>query len=265
MKKKILITFAALAALALGQVTYKGVTSGGPNYLWNGVPLTGVSTGSTAVTNVASGNSVTLHTAPAGKRSFVFVNFANPTATSATYAINKVNGANACPIFPAAAQTGPTAGNVTGASTVLEPGELLQAVVSVSGQMNFVGNWVDFDATVPLKSPTTYAGFALGDNTLYTVPAGVTALLFPRSSLGNPAGVMNTAAVAIADVSVNPNLVLKIGGVTWFSSTASFGPGSAVQFGLPGILTTGTAVVLNASVAGTTSCWIMPTLWERPN
>lgn len=265
MKKKILITFAALAALALGQVTYKGVTSGGPNYLWNGVPLTGVSTGAGAVTNVTSGNSVTLHTAPAGKRSFVFVNFVNPTATTATYALNRVNGVNSCAIFAAATQTGASNGNVTGASTVLEPGENLQAVVSVAGQMNFVADWVDFDSTVPLKAPVLYGGFVSGNNVIYTTPTGVSALTFPRSIIGNPAGVANTAGVLIGDVTVTSNISISIGGVSWVPAF-SFSAGSAAAMGIPGILPTGTTIVINSNQTGqTTSCFVMPMLWERPN
>lgn len=253
-----------VGSLAFGQYA-PPITLPGSTYVWNGIPLTGVSTGSGAVTNVASGNSVTLHTAPANKRSFVFVNFVNPTATTATYALNKVNGVNSCAIFAAATQTGASNGNVTGASTVLEPGESLQAVVSVAGQMNFVADWIDYDSTVPLKSPTLYAGFAQGDTTLYTVPASATALLFPRSIISPAPGVANTAGVLIGDVSTTTNVSFKIGGASWVPAF-SFTAGSAAAMGLPGILAAGTTVVLNSSATGlTTACFVMPMLWERPN
>lgn len=265
--KKLILTFAALAAMAFGQVTYKNGSGGGPNYNWNGVPLSGVGFITTSVVNVTSGNSATLYNNPSnsGKRALVFLNVENPTATTATYQVNRISGAFTCPTFLAATITGISTGAINSQATILEPGESWQAVVSVAGQVNFVIAGYTYDATVPFRAPL-FTNFASGNNTIYTVPTGSTALLFPGTALsGSPNGSVGRAIVT-GDATNNVNFGISLGGTSWIpNGGAGVGTNAAVAVSLPQQLTSGTAIVFNASATGATSCFIMPPLWERPN
>jgi hypothetical protein len=121
---------------------------------------------------------VDLYTAPAGKRAIVIISpliFNTTPSTSISYSTGvKLAGATYQRLTGDQSVGGGNASTVSFSPFVLEPGEIYSITTNATG-LNFAATILEFDATFPLFT-TRLMGIAVGDNLLYTCPAGKVAV-----------------------------------------------------------------------------------------
>lgn len=154
-----------------------GIGGGGGNST-PGLDLTGVSFPKVMGSNLPTGHN-TLYTVPANKRALLFsYKVFNPSAGSITYYAELYVGGSYYRLEAGGTiTTGAENNSVLAAPLVLEAGDVFSYNTATTAGLNVVWACIEFDDTCKLKSPRLL-GVASGDQTLYTVPAGKTAMIW---------------------------------------------------------------------------------------
>ena len=157
-----------------------------------GPPMTGIKYPAARGNNLASGNN-DLYTVPANKRAMIasYSSYNQSGGTIIFFTQIKIGGV----YYRVEANI--SLGTLGTASSSTTPHIFLEAAESIAVNTDLVGlniNYkvIEFDATVPVKTIMKLASWASGDNTLYTVPAGKTAILL--DTLLNLIGGVSTLA-----------------------------------------------------------------------
>ena len=238
-----------------GGFAFPGLPAAPTNAVWKRIYATGLDTA--AETDI--------YTVPTGKRLLVVLAVAYNThgSTAVNYFVKIKNSGT---YYPISQSTGVNAGAATAATNllavILEPGDILAALAvgSVNNTLNIWFRCVEFDSTFPLKTERNLA-LSNGDNTIYTVPVGKSAITISVSAPMNFGG--NDVTIGVFNGSGNAR-----------AYTGSFVPNglSAVQMSnvtsladqlvsllircAPSLMTAGDAVKVNTnSGAGTQTAW----------
>lgn len=239
-------------------------SNGGSNFLWNNFALTGVAFSQSTVTLTGGSYQTVATNATANKRLMVQIYVVNLTGSAATYSYAKSNGTL---IFPLNNGIALAAGAVASVFMLLEPGEsalALAATTAVFAQVQIMS----FDLSNGLKTVTLWGGFALGNNLLYTCPAGVTAFWGRWNS--TPQGFNSTSTlVGIQNFdTLSITYILSVGAVQ-VSPTLTLAPGSTTtaigEVAMLPIMTSGQTLTLNTSADNTGNSIFTGFVWERPN
>ena len=162
-------------ALSMSGNTLNATGQPGPVYPGN-VPLTGCSYPQIIGSNLSTGNN-DLYTVPSGKRLAIYgSNLYNTSIGNIVwYMTAKISGTYYRLVTNSTASTG--AVSAGGAVTfILEAGEILSVNTATNNGANVNVRAVLFDDSIPIYSSRLLA-LAVGDNTVYTVPSGKSAIL----------------------------------------------------------------------------------------
>lgn len=135
---------------------------------------------------------------------------------------------------------------------VLEPGESIAAVSDVTG-LNVYFRIMEYDSSVPMYSPRLLS-VASGDNTLYTVPAGKSAMILASSTAPNGIGVVLCSNATGGTRTVKYYVVSSgnVNGSAFQVSTATVLNNTAASTQVFGSMATGDFIVYNTDAATTT-------------
>jgi hypothetical protein len=138
--------------------------------------LTGAKYVNARFTGLAAAGNVDVYTVPTGKRAAVLGRTLSAATGAGTVYVRAKIGGTYYPLITTSTSLGlTTPASAADPLFVLEAGEVLNVI---SGTAGGVYGWfavLEFDNTAPLKSARLTA-FSTGDNTLYTVPGGKTAM-----------------------------------------------------------------------------------------
>lgn len=137
------------------------------------------------------------------------------------------------------------------ANFILEAGDKLAIHTDATG-LNVFPNIYEVDDTAPIKT-ASLASFSVGDNTLYTVPGGKTAMVQGNPVTGFSPPISSAAAVGYTNDSGLARTIyvafIPSGGssIQGAATGANVNNGSQAQRGIAPTLATGDAVILNTS------------------
>lgn len=194
-----------------------------------------------------------LYTVPTG-RSALVVNQArlyNPSAGTITWFPELKVGGTYYRLLSGVTLTTGTGGTSGGASAiVLGAGETLAADAATTAGLNLRMQAWEFDASDTRLATSRNLALASGDNTIYTVPAGESAVLLSNSPTGMNAGVVNVVNATGGSLNYFVNVVPSGGTV---GSTNQLYPATAaadktsLQFQAVVTLAAGDFVSVNSS------------------
>jgi hypothetical protein len=234
----------------------------------NGMPATNVSYPVVRGQNLATGNT-DLYTVPAGKRLLVMAGGGvNTSAASVTwYAEIKTGGAYFMGfINPAAVAAGANTA-ATSSAFIFEAGESFSVNTTGPG-LNVFFAAVQFDNTSPFFMARK-VGLVTGPNTIYTVPAGHSAIVLAASGAFSwtNASIITVSALAVAPGLITACVVPAGGSATCAANSINevgFVTGAALNTGrinLPGIvMNAGDFIVLNVATGDPTQLAWLPVL-----
>jgi hypothetical protein len=219
----------------------------------------------------AGAGAVNLYTVPAGRRAFwLSFGYTNTTAGALTLRQQLRMPDTSLRNISNAVALAANANGQTSNAIVMHEGET--AVVDASGAgVNINGRIVEFDARTELSRREIF-NLALGDNVLYTVPAGRVGIIPSASSLGivtaSPALIVsNNGGVGARNYQAHiaPAGSLATGAATRNGSVTAIGNGSFLSIhgtGARGILAAGESLIVNTD-GGEAGQWAFANIVER--
>jgi hypothetical protein len=217
-----------------------------------GLPLTGASFPAVRGYGLASGD-VDLYTVPAGKRLLVIGSSGyNSTAGAITwYPELKSTSGSYYRLNTSVVGNSLSGISAISISIVLEAGESISFNSSAPG-LNVTMDTLLFDNTSPFRT-VKLLGLATGNNTLYTVPAGKTALTNPTTLILGGTGLLTYVGDAGGPGTVNTYIVPS-GGTAGPGNLVSVTVGAAFTrmiAAFNGSLAAGDSGVMNVATGGT--------------
>ena len=185
----------------------------GANVFSAGLQLTNATFALARSYNIGTGD-VDIYTAPAAKRALIeFIGGFNPSAGIINWYPEIKSGGSYYRIAAAIAAGANSAAGSAAAGIILEPGETLSVHTDGTG-LNLSASAIQFDSTSPLRT-VKLTGMSTGDNTLYTVPTGKTALVLAANPF-----ITNAASVVPVVADSGGARIVNICAVPFGGSTA---------------------------------------------
>ncbi len=136
-------------------------------------------------TVTTTGSNQTIYTCPSNRRA-MYLNVIYSNNSGVTASVNNVitvGGATVSYTAVSVATPGVSiqAGNLV--APIFEAGDVF-AINTTQQPMGVVASFIEFDATSNLKSGKKVGSWSIGDNTIYTVPGGKTAIVMVGTVLG---------------------------------------------------------------------------------